>query len=154
MTYCIFKQFPGAFMNVKSIAPLLDSTQLIPLLTGCAAAGFANPAEDYYEPPISLDDLLNIRAAHVWIVQLEGISMRGAGLMHGCRLIVDRSITAMAGMIVLAYVDNQPLVKRLENSGNGWILVSEHPDYKPIKPDDYQSIEVFGVVTWNINKTL
>lgn len=141
-------------MNVKSITPLLDSAQLLPLMSGCASGGFASPAADYYEPPISLDDLLNIRAAHVWIVQLEGVSMRGAGLHHGSRLVVDRSITAIAGLIVLAYVDNQPLVKRLEKSDAGWVLVSEHPDYKPITPGDYESIEVFGVVTWCLFSTL
>lgn len=141
-------------MNVKSITPLRDSSQLLPMLAGCAAGGFPNPAADYYEPPISLDELLNIRAAHVWIVQLEGESMRGAGLMHGSRLVVDRSITAESGLIVLAYVDNQPLVKRLEMSASGWLLVSEHPKYRPVTPGEYESIEVFGVVTWCITPTM
>jgi DNA polymerase V len=49
--------------------------------------------------------------------------------------------------IVLAYVDNQPLVKRLAKLQAGWHLVS-NPDYQPVAPGQYEAIEVFGVVTW------
>ncbi|HHW1937456.1 TPA: LexA family protein [Pseudomonas aeruginosa] len=130
--------------------PIESSKQLIQLLAGAAAAGFASPAADYYEPPISLDELLNIRAPHVWLVQVEGDSMRGAGIFHGTRLVVDRSLPACSGHVVLAYVDNQPLVKRLAKSPGGWVLESENPDYQTIYPNEYSEIEVFGVVTWHL----
>ncbi|WP_420170759.1 LexA family protein (plasmid) [Pseudomonas alloputida] len=139
-------------MNVLSIQPLRDSHQLLTVLAGSAAGGFPSPAADYYEPPISLDELLNIRAPHVWIVRVEGESMRDAGIFDGGRLIVDRSITPCAGHIVLAYVDNQPLVKRLGKAPNGWLLESANPAYKTITPDQYGSVEVFGVVTWDLTQ--
>lgn len=132
-------------MNVVSIQPLRDSSQLISVLAGTAAGGFPSPAADYYEPPISLDELLNIRAPHVWIVRVQGESMRDAGIYDGGVLIVDRSITARTGQIVLAYVDNQPLVKRLAKAPDDrWLLESAHPDYKTITPDQYGSIDVFS----------
>jgi len=137
-------------MITRPPRPIESSQELIQLLAGSAAAGFASPAADYYEPPVSLDELLNIRAPHVWLVQVEGNSMRDAGIFHGTRLIVDRAIEAVAGHIVLAYVDNQPLVKRLSRSQGGWLLQSENPDYKDIAPSEYESIEVFGVVTWHL----
>jgi DNA polymerase V len=117
-------------------------------MAGAAAGGFPTPAADYYEPAISLDELLNIRAPHVWIVQLEGESMSGAGLYDGSRLVVDRSIQACSGHIILAFVDGQPLVKRLSKCEDGWRLLSENSAYKPIAPAEYDSIEIFGVVTW------
>lgn len=135
-------------MNVVSVRSLTPSEHKLLMLSGCAAGGFPNPAADFYEPPISLDELMNIRAPHVWVVHLEGNSMSGAGLYNGSRLVVDRSITACDGHIVLAYVDNQPLVKRLSKSQAGWHLVSENPDYQPVAPGQYEAIEVFGVVTW------
>lgn len=135
-------------MNVVSVSALSKSETSLQVLSGAAAGGFPSPAADYYESPISLDDLLNIRAPHVWIVQLEGDSMSGAGLVDGSRLVVDRAITPCTGHIVLAYVDNQPVVKRLERSLSGWNLVSEHPGYKPIAAGTYDAIEIFGVVTW------
>lgn len=130
--------------------PFESSDQLIQLLAGTAAAGFASPAADYYEAPISLDELLNIRAPHVWLTQVEGDSMRDAGIFHGTRLIVDRAVEACPGHIVLAYVDNQPLVKRLARTNGGWLLQSENPNYKAIAPGEYESIEIFGVVTWHL----
>ncbi|AUZ62114.1 Error-prone repair protein UmuD (plasmid) [Pseudomonas sp. XWY-1] len=97
-----------------------------------------------------MDERLNIRAPHVWLVQVEGDSMRDAGIFNGGLLVVDRSITPSAGHIVLAYVDNQPLVKRLAKSPAGWILESANPDYPNIAPSQYDSIEVFGVVVWSL----
>ena len=135
-------------MNVVSASPLSSSSQPLQVLAGSAAGGFPSPAADYYEPPISLDDLLNIRAPHVWIVQVEGNSMQGAGIFDGCRLVVDRAITPCSGHIVLVYVDNQPLIKRLARSAGGWLLESANPDYPPITPNEYGTVEVFGVVTW------
>ena len=140
-------------MNVISIQPFRNSKQLLSVLAGTAAGGFPSPAADYYEPPISLDELLNIRAAHVWIVRVQGESMRDAGIFDGGVLIVDRSITRRAGQIVLAYVDNQPLVKRLAKTPDDrWLLESAHPDYKTITPEQYSTIDVFGVVTWDLTQ--
>ncbi|MGP5452681.1 MULTISPECIES: LexA family protein [Pseudomonas] len=139
-------------MNALTPLPLAASDQLLQVLAGCAAGGFPSPAADYYEPPLSLDELMNIRAPHVWIVQVEGDSMRDAGIFDGSRLVVDRSITPSSGHIVLAYVDNQPLVKRLARSPAGWILESANPAYKSIAPSEYGTIEVFGVVTWDLTQ--
>lgn len=135
-------------MNVLSVSPLPSSVQPVQVLAGSAAGGFPSPAADYWEPSISLDELLNVRAPHVWIVQVEGDSMRDVGIYDGSRLVVDRAITPCTGHIVLAYVDNQPLVKRLAKSSRGWSLESANPNYPPITPDEYGSVEVFGVVTW------
>ncbi len=137
-------------MNVASIRPLDPSDQHLQVLAGSAAGGFPSPAADYYEPPISLDDLLNVRAPHVWIVQVEGDSMNGAGIFDGSRLVIDRAISPSDGHIVLAYVDNQPLVKRLAKSPTGWMLESANPNYPTITQDQYASMEVFGVVTWSL----
>nr|WP_229653892.1 translesion error-prone DNA polymerase V autoproteolytic subunit [Pseudomonas syringae] len=137
-------------MNPLTPFPLTPSSQLLQVLAGTAAGGFPSPAADYYEPPLSLDELMNIRAPHVWIVQVEGNSMRDAGIFDGSLLVIDRSIPPAAGKIVLAYVDNQPLVKRLTRSPAGWVLESANPAYKNIAPNEYGTIEVFGVVTWDL----
>ncbi|MEB8059254.1 S24 family peptidase [Pseudomonas fulva] len=130
--------------------PLKASSHLLQVLAGRAAGGFPSPAADYYEAPLSLDERLNIRAPHVWLVRVEGDSMQGAGIFDGSLLVVDRSISPMPGHIVLAYVDNQPLVKRLARSPEGWLLESANPNYPSLPPSHYQTVEVFGVVTWDI----
>ena len=137
-------------MNALTPIPLAPSHNLLQVLAGCAAGGFPSPAADYYEPPLSLDEHMNIRAPHVWIVKVEGDSMRDAGIFDGSLLVVDRSIPPSAGHIVLAYVDNQPLVKRLAKSPAGWLLESANLAYPTITPSQYGTIEVFGVVTWDL----
>lgn len=142
----------GASVIAHPPQPIESSDQLLQILSGTVSAGFASPAADFYEAPISLDELLNIRAPHVWIVQVAGDSMNGAGIFNGTRLIVDRAEKPRAGRIVLAYVDGQPVVKRLAKASGGWSLMSANAAYKTIHPDQYSSIEVFGVVTWFLTK--
>lgn len=139
-------------MSPLKFRPLAPSLLPLKVMPGCATCGFPSPAADYYEPPLSLDELMNIRAPHVWLVEVEGDSMRDVGIFHGTRLVVDRSITPCSGHIVLAYVDNQPLVKRLAKSPTGWLLESENPAYRTIRPEEYSAIEVFGVVTWDLTQ--
>jgi DNA polymerase V len=40
-------------------------------------AGFPSPAADHIEAHISLDEVLNIRAPHVYLVKITGESMQG-----------------------------------------------------------------------------
>lgn len=138
-------------MIVTSIKPLRESAVRVQILAGTAAGGFPSPAADYYESPLSLDELLNVKAPHIWIVEVEGESMTGVGIYPGSRLVVDRSIEPRPGRIVLAYVDNQPIVKRLAKVGDRLVLVSENPAYPPVVREDFADIDVFGVVTWCIN---
>jgi DNA polymerase V len=42
-------------------------------------AGFPSPAADHIEKHLSLDELFEIRAPHVYLVKIEGDSMEGAG---------------------------------------------------------------------------
>lgn len=93
------------------------------------AGGFPSPAADYYESPISLDDLMEIRAPHVYLVRMEGESMRDVGILDGIRLVVDRAIKPYTGHTVLAYVDNQPAVKRLAQTQASLVIESANPEY-------------------------
>jgi DNA polymerase V len=132
--------------------PIESSHQLVQVLAGAATGGFPSPAADYYEPAISLDELLNLRAPHVWLMRVQGESMRDAGIFDGSRILVDRAIEPCAGHIVLAFRDNQPVVKRLARSATGLVLESANPDFAPITPGESEEVDVFGVVTWIITR--
>lgn len=122
---------------------------LIQVLSGRVAGGFPSPAADHYEPPISLDDLVDIRAPHVWLGEAEGESMVPAGILTGTKLIIDRARDPQVGNVIVAYIDNQPVVKRLDRRlDGGWMLSSDNPKYSPI--EGLETIEVFGVVTWSL----
>ncbi|KPW21402.1 putative UV resistance protein [Pseudomonas cannabina pv. alisalensis] len=102
----------NAPMNLTSLRQITESElpTLLQVLSGRASGGFPNPAADHYEAPISLDDLVDLRAPHVWLGETEGDSMSPAGILNGTRLVIDRARTPQVGNVVVAYIDNQPVV--------------------------------------------
>ena len=76
--------------------------------------------------------------------------MTGAGIDEGDFIIVDRSVTPRSGQIVVAVIDGDYTVKRLDRK-NGMIrLYAENPDFPPITPRECQEIEIWGVVVASI----
>ncbi|MEX6664780.1 S24 family peptidase [Pseudomonas sp. W2-17] len=54
--------------------------------------------------------------------------MSPAGILNGTKLVIDRARTPQVGNVVVAYIDNQPVVKRLDRQLNGgWMLSSDNP---------------------------
>ena len=58
--------------------------------------------------------------------------MTGAGIHSGDMLIVDRSIEAVNGKIVIAAIDGELTVKRLSRENNRIQLLPSNPNYPPI----------------------
>ena len=113
-------------------------------------AGFPSPAADHMEQPISLDELLNLRAPHIYLVRIDGDSMQGAGIFDGDLVLVDRSIEPRHGHIVIAAVNGEPLCKRLQRVAGQVLLRSENPRYAPryiMEGDDFM---IWGVVTFSV----
>ncbi|AKF45365.1 protein UmuD [Pseudomonas syringae pv. syringae str. B301D-R] len=57
--------------------------------------------------------------------------MQGIGIFDGDLIVVDRSLTAVHGSIVIASVNGEPLCKRLTIQGQSVVLISENPGYAP-----------------------
>lgn len=81
-------------MSVTIIGPLGGGGVQLPFYSFKVPAGFPPPAADHLEQHISIDELLDIRAPHIYLVRIEGHSMEGAGIFDGDMALVDRSITA------------------------------------------------------------
>lgn len=110
-------------MSVIPLGPLSSGGERLPLYSFQVPAGFPSPAADHIEKLISLDELFEIRAPHVYLVRIEGDSMQGAGIFSGDLVIVDRSKTARDGDIVIAALNNEPVCKRLQVRGDQVILM-------------------------------
>ena len=125
-----------------------------PCLNGVVAAGFPSPAESYAEHPLDLNELLVQRPAATFFVRACGDSMVGAGIQDGDILVVDRSLEARHGSIVIACVDGEFTVKYLHRhpQAGGASLVPANPRYVPILLDGRQEVELFGVVTATIHR--
>lgn len=95
-------------MSVTILGSLAAGGVQLPFYSFKVPAGFPSPAADHLAQHISIDELLDIRAPHIYIVRIEGHSMEGAGIFDGDMAVVDRSITAEHGHIVIAAVNYEP----------------------------------------------
>jgi DNA polymerase V len=71
------------------------------------ACGFPSPAQDYYDGPIDLTNMLVEDQAATFIVRAAGHSMTGAGISDGDELLVDRSKRPQHGDIIVAVLDGE-----------------------------------------------
>jgi repressor LexA len=77
-----------------------------------------------------------------FLLKVKGDSMIGAGIHEGDLVVIDRARESLKGNIVVALVEDEATVKRLEKRKNNWILKPENPDYPIID----KNFEVIGVV--------
>jgi DNA polymerase V len=118
----------------------------IPMFTESVAAGFPSPATDYCESRLDLNDLCVKHPAATYFVRAQGDSMIDAGIFPGDVLVVDRSITARHGDIVIVALNGELTVKRLETKPTKR-LVPMNNKYAPIEIPEDTDIEIFGVAT-------
>ena len=130
--------------------PAIERPDLPPQMSSSVAAGFPSPAADYVEGSLDLNELLVKHPAATFYVRCSGDSMTGAGIFPGDILIVDRSIEAQDGMVVVAALDGEFTVKRLAlKDGVAW-LMPENPAYQPIRAEGDNELRIWGVVTASI----
>jgi len=88
------------------------SKVLCPLFTSGVSAGFPSPAEDHIDLKLDLNELLIQHPIATFFVRVAGESMKDAGINHGDVLVVDRSLEATSGKIVIAIVNGELTVKK------------------------------------------
>lgn len=115
------------------------------------AAGFPSPAIGYEDVPLDLNEYCVRAKTATYFVRCEGESMINAGIFDGDLLVVDKSRTAVDGQIVIASVEGEFTVKKLQLYPVP-MLLPMNPKYKPIaiEPD---ALEIWGVVTYVIHST-
>ncbi|MRA44426.1 LexA family protein [Acinetobacter pittii] len=140
--------------DVISINLVLRSTQmLIPYALEKISAGFPSPAQDYIDKALDMNEHLIKNETATFIVKVASLSMLNAGIDIDDELIVDRSLDAKHGDIVVALIDNDFTVKRLMIDESGQWLKAENPEYKNIYLLDGQELIIWGVVTHIIKMT-
>ncbi|SEL41709.1 LexA family protein [Acinetobacter sp. DSM 11652] len=146
------------FNQQIEISPIQFRTRLkIAYPIESVAAGFPSPAQDYVEGHIDLNEYLVHNVASTFILRVNSLSMKNAGIEVGDQILIDRSLNAEHGDIVLALINNEFTVKRLmlEKQNDGTILLwlkAENPDYPDIYPRSEEQIMVWGVVTCILKK--
>lgn len=124
----------------------------IPLYTTFAAAGFPTPGDDAVETRLNLNDVVIDHPTATFVAHVSGDSMCEAGIHHGDIIVVDRSLEASDGKVVLAVVNGEMLIKRISRQGNRLVLLAENPDYPPLEITAENDFHVWGVVTNVVHK--
>jgi len=143
-------------LKIQQVHPNNDKIYQIPLATERVAAGFPSPAQDDIEQALDLNEYLIRNENATFIVKANSLSMLDAGIDINDPLIVDRSIPAKSGDIVIALIDNDFTVKRLMidtqfQPPKVW-LKAENPDYQNIYIEEGQELVIWGVVTYNLKR--
>jgi DNA polymerase V len=121
-----------------------------PLYLSSVQAGFPSAADDYLDRKIDLNEHLIKHPAASFFVKVKGDSMIGAGIYSGDMLIVDRSEDPKNNSIVVAILNGEFTVKRLQKTENKIFLIAENPNYKSIEITQGMDFEVWGVVLHTI----
>ncbi|MFX8460328.1 S24 family peptidase, partial [Acinetobacter baumannii] len=91
-------------LKIQQVHPNNDKIYHIPLATERVAAGFPSPAQDDIEQALDLNEYLIRNENATFIVKANSLSMLDAGIDIDDPLIVDRSIPAKSGDIVIALI--------------------------------------------------
>ncbi len=118
-------------------------------------AGFPNSAEDYLCDSLDFNRDMIKHPEATFYGQVEGDSMIGLGIDEGDIAVIDRSIEAEHGDIVVAFIEGDFNVKLLDltHKKDGYIeLKSANPNAPNFRIDEYDNFQVWGVVIWTIKK--
>jgi DNA polymerase V len=118
-------------------------------LFGCSVpAGFPSPADDHLDAPFDLTRHLFRHPASTFLARVSGDSMTGAGIHSGDLVAVGPGrCSPRDGSIVVAVVEGEHTIKRLQlRAGQPW-LVAENARYPPLAVDRSAGLVVWGVVT-------
>jgi len=121
----------------------------LPLFIERVPCGFPSPAQDYVEQRIDLNSLLVSHPSSTYFIRVSGDSMIDGGISDGDMLVVDSSIKAEHGDIIVAAISGEFTVKLLMTKPFLHLkpMNTAHAIIPVTDPDQF---EIFGVVKHSI----
>ena len=126
----------------------------IPLLNDSVSAGFPSPADDYTEENIDLNEHLISNPFSTFFLRVKGDSMINAGIKDKDLIIVDKSLIAKPGNIVIAMIDGEFTIKRLAIKNDELYLKAENRNYPDFRFKNHIDVQIWGVVIYSIHSYL
>ncbi|MBO8243743.1 translesion error-prone DNA polymerase V autoproteolytic subunit [Prochlorococcus marinus XMU1411] len=126
----------------------------IPLLNDSISAGFPSPADDYTEENIDLNEHLISNPFSTFFLRVKGDSMINAGIKDKDLIIVDKSLIAKPGNIVIAMIDGEFTIKRLSIKNDELYLKAENHNYPDFRFKNHIDVQIWGVVIYSIHSYL
>ena len=132
----VIEILPGTSRGIKLNIPVdnqEEEEQGLPLI-GRVAAGEPILAQEHVESHYKVDPALFHPHAD-FLLRVNGMSMKDIGILDGDLLAVHRTTDVHNGQVVVARVDEDVTVKRLEKRGREVLLHAENEEFSPIKVD-------------------
>src|SRR5579863_1309483 len=101
---------------------------------------------------MEIEQFFGINKSSTFYLRVNGDAMIGAGIYHGDVVIVDRSAKAANGKVVIASLNGEMLIRRLERTFNKIRLVPETTRLSSIDVDlSGSEFSIWGVVNYVIH---
>lgn len=136
---------PSAFAGTKGFGQPQSNRE--------ANLGFGALSDERTNKGFDLNEELIRNKPATYFMRVTGNSMVNAGIFDGDIVIVDRSIKPQSGKIVIAVIDGEMLIRRLDISMNRMRLIPETPKLATIEISEFSNCAIWGVVTFNIHAT-
>lgn len=134
----------SAAAAVQGMLPIPSLAQLVLPLIGRVAAGSPILAAEHVERDVGVDPGLFAQRPD-YLLKVRGMSMRDAGILDGDLLAVKKAGEARNGQIVVARIDEDVTVKRLQREAGRVRLLAENPDFEPIIVQPGQEFALEGI---------
>lgn len=138
--------------NIDILSAETDSELSLDFADAGIHAGFPSPAQDYMETGLDLNKALIRHKASTFYGRVVGDSMRDAGIDEGDIIVIDKSLVAHNGDLVVCYVDGEFAIKYLKMEDGKLMLYPANNKYAPIEVTNAEGFRVWGVVTYTIKK--
>ena len=114
------------------------------------ATGFGAEADDHAERGIDLNEQLIKNKPATFFMRVNSDAMTGSGIFRGDVVIVDRSLEAKNGKVIIAVLDGEMLIRRLDINNGKKQLVALTSKLASIEVND-ENFWCWGVVTYVIH---
>lgn len=140
-------------MRVRPVPVPLETARFqLPLFATPVRAGFPNPADDHIEQGIDLNDYLIRTPPATFLLEVAGDSMIGAGIFPGDMVIVDKSLDPQQNDVVIAVVEGEMTIKRMERQNGKVLLKPENPQFDTLVITPEMDASIWGVVTFTLHR--
>lgn len=136
----------------KEPSPLPGAGQWLLPLVGRVAAGHPVLAAENIEKELSIDPAMFGQRPD-YLLKVKGLSMKDAGILDGDLLAIRKTSDARHGQIVVARIDDEVTVKRLDKNAKEVRLLPENPDFEPITIKPGQEFSIEGIALGLIRTT-
>jgi DNA polymerase V len=109
--------------------------------------GFPSPAEDFFEKPLDINDLVVLHPATTYLFPVKDRSLLQMGIYPGDLLLIDEALDVIPGRTVLVYQEGKAVIKRLILGPGRLTFTADAQEDVPWEGPSSGDLAIRGVVT-------